>query len=333
MGDTLMCLPAMACARSLFPGAEIVGLVTDSMRALLELSHCFDRFIVADGAPLSFRPGRRVYNAALEAQLAAGAFDVAIIFLGDDYAPMITRVEIPWRVFVYETPYRLLANRSYRIGDARTWGPGERFGAWRVLGLEARAVALALTPPPAAASEVDAQLSTVPPPIVVLHPFGRTPEQRWPQPAWKALVSLVRKELGGTTVLIGGPVPTTSIDDTAGSLPMGLLPMAKLVALLRRADCVVSTDSGPFHLAGVMGRPGVGLFRASRPEHSRRYACIDPIVGPGDPSCSAACSWLHCRKLPCAQMERIRASAVMEAVARRIGAATRTQGGCDGQLA
>jgi ADP-heptose:LPS heptosyltransferase len=332
MGDTLMCLPAMACARDLFPGAEVVGLVTESVRGLLELTACFDRFIVADGAPLSFRLGRRADHAALEVQLADGAFDVAVIFLGDDYAPMVTRVGIPSRVFVYETPYRRLADRSYCIGEARTWGPEERFGAWRALGLEPRRTAVGVAAPAAAVSEMDARLGELPGPIVVLHPFGRTPEQRWPQPAWEALARLVRTDLGGTAILIGGPPPTTSVEEAAGLQVMGLLPMSSLVALIGRADCVVSTDSGPLHLAGVMGRPGVGLFRASRPEHSRRYPWIDPIVGAGDPACSAACSWVRCRTLPCAQMERIAAPVVLEAVRRRIHAGTRIGGGSGTEL-
>ncbi len=320
MGDTLMCLPAMAGARGLFPRAELVGLVTQRTRGLLELSGCFDRFIVADGAPLSLRPSRRRENAALETRLAADAFDVAVIFLGDDYAPMLTRVGIPWRVFVSETPYRRLATRSYRIGDPRTWGPLERVGAWGALGLEPRSGVAALAPPSAAQSAVDARLCQRKDPIVLIHPFGRTAQQWWPQPSWEALASLIHEELGGTAVLIG----TSPAGACAGECPtlefMGLLPTPTLVALFRRADCVVSTDSGPFHLAGVMGRPGVGLFRASRPEHSRRYASIEPLIGPSDSACSAQCSWIHCRKLPCVQMAGIAAPHVLEAVKRRLRA-------------
>ena len=46
------------------------------------------------------------------------------------------------------------------------------------------------------------------------------------------------------------------------------LNLDELIALLGLSDCVISMDSGPYHLAGAMGRPGVGLFRASRPEHA-----------------------------------------------------------------
>jgi ADP-heptose:LPS heptosyltransferase len=320
MGDTLMSLPAMASARGLFPRAEVVGLVTESVRGLLELSGRFDRFIVADGAPLSLHPGRRRENAALEARLTAEAFDVGVIFLGDDYAPMLTRARIPWRVFVDETPYRRLATRSYRIGDARTWGPTERFEAWKALGLEPHPRGITLTPPSTAVDEVDARLRRLHGPIVLLHPFGRTPEQWWPEPAWRALASLIRGKLGGTAILIGANSSKSTGHGSPALEVMGCLPMPTLVALFRQADCVVSTDSGPFHLAGTMGRPGVGLFRASRPEHARRYASVEPIIGPPDAACSARCSWVRCRTSPCVQMAGIPASAVLEMVRRKLKA-------------
>lgn len=318
MGDTLMSLPAMSCARALFPGAEVVGLVAESGRALLELSHCFDRFIIADGSPLSLRPGRRREAAALEARLIRESFDLAVIFLGDDYAPMLTRARIPCRVFVRETPYRRLATRSYRIGHPRTWGPQERFEAWRALGLEPRPGSVTLTPPAAAVNAVDARLRPLPRPVVLLHPFGRTPEQWWPEPAWTALASLIRQEMRGTAILIGASSASAPPEGSTGLEVMGLLPMPDLVALFLKADCVVSTDSGPFHLAGTMDRPGVGLFRASRSEHSRRYANIEPIVGSRDPACSRHCSWTHCRTLPCAQMAGTTAATVLEAVKRKL---------------
>lgn len=319
MGDTLMCLPAMASARDLFPDSEVVGLVTEGAKSLLQLSGRFDRFIVTDGAPLSFRPGRRQSNAVLEARLASEAFDVAVIFLGDDYAPMLTRAGIPWRVFVYETPYRRLATRSYRTGGARTWGPSERLDAWRALGLDPRPSPVTLIPPPAAAREVNLLLHSFREPIVVLHPFGRTPEQRWPEPPWRALASLIRQDLGGTAILIGDASRAAAAEDALAV--MGRLPMCTLVALFQRAQCIVSTDSGPFHLAGVMGRPGVGLFRASRPEHASRYASVEPIIGTADPACSALCSWARCRKLPCVQMASIPSTTVFEVVRRKVSAA------------
>jgi ADP-heptose:LPS heptosyltransferase/GT2 family glycosyltransferase len=319
MGDTLMCLPAMSCARTLFPEAEVVGLVTEKVRGLLEMSSAgFDRFIVTSGAPLSLRPAKRRENATLEAGLAAEAFDIAVIFLGDDYAPMLTRAGVPWRVLVQETPYRRLATRRYRIGHRRTWGPEEQFGAWKALGLTPHPGSVTFAPPPSAVSAMEARLRRLRSPIVVLHPFGRTPEQWWPEPAWRALAGMVRQQLGGTAVLVGDAADSFSRGGSSDVEVLGRLPLPELVALFLQAACVVSTDSGPFHLAGTMRRPGVGLFRRSRPEHSGRYSSIDAVIGPGDAACSKQCSWLRCRTLPCAQMAAIPAPTVFAAVRHKV---------------
>ncbi len=319
VGDSLMSLPAMSCARTLLPRAEVVALVTERVQGLLELSRgSFDRFIVATGAPLSLRPRRRRENASLQARLAEEGFDVAVVFLGDDYAPMLTRAGIPWRVFVEESPYRRLATQRYRIGHPRTWGPLERFGAWRALGLEPRLGSATLMPPASALHAVNVRLGRFLRPIVVIHPFGRTPEQWWPESAWIALASMVRRELGGTAILVGDAQGSAPAPGTADIEVMGLLSMSELAALFVKADCIVSTDSGPFHLAGVLGRPGVGLFRASRPEHSSRYESLEPILGPVERLCSQHCSWMHCRTLPCTQMKGITAEAVFDLVRRKV---------------
>ena len=45
------------------------------------------------------------------------------------------------------------------------------------------------------------------------------------------------------------PPPVQGILDLGGELTLD-----ELVALVATADCVISTDSGPYHLAGATGR-------------------------------------------------------------------------------
>jgi SAM-dependent methyltransferase len=99
---------------------------------------------------------------------------------------------------------------------------------------------------------------------------------------------------------------------------VGRLTLEEMAALLSLCSCVVSTDSGPFHIAGVLGRPGIGLFRASRPEHARRYPSISPVVAPDLADCRRSCSWDRCRWSPCRQMSAILPETVLEAVQARL---------------
>jgi len=51
--------------------------------------------------------------------------------------------------------------------------------------------------------------------------------------------------------------------------------IAQLPELLNAADCVVSNDSGPMHLAAALGRPLVTLFGPTAPE---RFGPYPPVA-------------------------------------------------------
>jgi ADP-heptose:LPS heptosyltransferase len=317
IGDSVMCLPAIRAARELLPKAELVGLVTEMGRTLLGATDSLDRFVICDGAPLRLRARPRAMTRALERQLAAEAPSLAVIFLGDDYAPLLTRACVPHRVFVAESAFASLATATYSIGDARTWGPEERLGAWRALGLRPRRELPPLLPAPGALRSVAARLQGLPRPWLVIHPFGSTTDQWWPLPAAAAASRSLRERLGGSVFLVGGrkghapparPLPSEMID------LFGQLALEELIALIAMSDCVISTDSGPFHLAGAMGRVGVGLFRASRPEHAGRYPSIATVMAPDLAECRAACRWDKCGFRPCRQMAALSPEAVLDAV-------------------
>src|SRR4051794_5303631 len=106
------------------------------------------------------------------------------------------------------------------------------------------------------------------------------------------------------TVVVGGPETTGRLPD-AGDAPAtdvtGRLIIPELVAVIEGAARVITTDSGPFHIAGALGRPLVGMFRGSRPEHAARYPGAAVAFG-RDPACESQCAWDRCRSTPCRQM-------------------------------
>ncbi len=320
IGDTVMSMPALAAARRLFPGAETAVIVTPVTAALVEMGAPANRLLVADVSPLSLRADQRLKVRALERVVSDARFDLAVIFLGDDFAPMLTRAGIPHRVFVAESPYARLATATYGIGHPKTWGPQERLEAWR---------ALALFPPderpslyvPRATADAGAELLGIAPGhrCLVVHPFGRTADQRWPLSLAIRFMTTVEQELGLASVVVGKPPSDARVpsDDPRFRL-VGRLTIEELAGVLHSATAVVSTDSGPFHLAGALGRPGVALFRASRPEHAGRYPSLASVVAPAITACLERCTWDRCRWTPCRQMSAVEPEAVLAALRTRL---------------
>ena len=174
-----------------------------------------------------------------------------------------------------------------------------------------------LRAPAAAMSAVTERLRGAVRPWITVHPFGSTTAQWWPLASAETAACALRERTGGTVLLAGGHPMESSprhMVDLAGNLTLD-----ELIALVGLSDCVISTDSGPYHLAGAMALPGVGLFRASRPEHAGRYPTMASVIAPGVAECRSACRWDRCHFSPCRQMEALAPDTVVAAAARALG--------------
>ncbi|HEY8012028.1 MAG TPA: glycosyltransferase family 9 protein [Rudaea sp.] len=92
---------------------------------------------------------------------------------------------------------------------------------------------------------------------------------------------------GWRVVLCGGPSAFerdfgTAIAAKCKSPPLDLIgkdTLKQFLALARRADLVLSPDSGPMHMANAVGTPVLGLHAASNPARSGPYSerrwCVD----------------------------------------------------------
>ena len=319
LGDSVMCTPVLEEARRRWPRAHVTLLGLRHNLDLLRACPCVDEFHEADAVPFSLRGHRRVR--ALELWVRDQRFDVAIILLGDQFASLLARARVPIRVGRRGHPLTAAATHTYDIGDDRSWGPGERLGALRALGVQVREAAPSLWVDDDARERADRTLAAVgvsrDSGYVVIHPFGRTRAQWWPADRVDALATTWEGR-GVRTLLVGGaetatiPVEGDAIVDVRGALDV-----SELVAVIADAQLVVSTDSGPFHIAGALGRPCLGLFRSTRPEHAGRYPSVRAIVG-ADGACVGRCRWDRCSFDPCRQLVGIDVASVAEAAAQAV---------------
>ena len=332
IGDAVMSMPAVLELRRHYPEAIITALVTSKTRELLSLLPAVDDFVEFNHSPFPLHP-RKIRGAVqLEGEIRRGQFDLALVLSGDFFVPMLCRAGIPVRVGVRENCFRPLLTHSYSIGESVSSGPDERIESVRVLGLQVEKASSYLTKgllvvPDEVRKRAADKLSAIDidgrRPLIVFHPFGSSQHQWLPSELACQLIRQIEDELGAQPVVVGGAVEREFLRKNQLWLPMGVpslvgdLSISELAALIEHASVVVTTDSGPMHLAGVLGTPTVGLFRAIRTEHAGRYT--GTLVGVwrrGETTCKSGCSWDRCSTWPCVQLVEINPSEVLSLAER-----------------
>jgi ADP-heptose:LPS heptosyltransferase len=130
-----------------------------------------------------------------------------------------------------------------------------------------------------------------PAPLLVVNPNASDLclERRWPLERFVAVITALLDKLPALSVaLTGAPAEhayvarlhtlLASYEHRVANLA-GKLSLGSLLALLERADCVLTNDSGPMHMAFTLSRPTVALFGPVHPKHYTMLAdCTRTII-------------------------------------------------------
>jgi len=285
LGDIVHALPATASLRDTFPQARIDWLVESRWAELLELNPDLSNVFLVDTrswrrVPLSPATWRSV--GALRRTLREARYDSAIDFQGLYKSAVLAK----------------LSGAEKRIGFAK--GIAKESGAARFYTEEvqpptgvhviemnralARAAGAGETQvrfalPTSAEDEAKVEeilgahhLTE----FVVLSPGGGWGSKCWPVERYAALHNALARERGWRTVLNAGPGEEKLVSafqaQARVTKPVQLtLTLRQLVALLKRAKVLVSGDTGPLHLAAVLGTPVVGLYGPTDPARNGPY--------------------------------------------------------------
>ncbi len=137
----------------------------------------------------------------------------------------------------------------------------------------------------------DRLLEGLEPPFVLLNPGANRTDKRWPAEHFARFADAFRKEHPCTILVNGSPAESDlvrTVVDTgdAGmiSLPERGCTLGALKAVIRRAELMVSNDTGPRHLAAALGTPCVALFGPTDrrwtvlPEVRERHLVAEPFL-------------------------------------------------------
>lgn len=258
LGDIVHTLPAVAALREKFPAARLTWMVNDTWAPLLEGNPAVSDLLVFPRG--DFRGPRGAlrflrWRSALPSRLAP---DLILDFQG------LLRTGLTAAAFrgvpVYGMSDAREGARFFQTHTVRV--TGDMHAVERYLALAAVVGASTETPPRFPLPPGNAPSVKLPEePWVVLHPFSRGRGKSLSPEAVAAFCRTLNKPV----ILVG------SSDAKLDALPANTLnllnrtTLPELIWLLRRADFVVSVDSGPMHLAAAVSDKLLGIHTWSDP--------------------------------------------------------------------
>lgn len=144
--------------------------------------------------------------------------------------------------------------------------------------------------------------------VAVVNPGGNWDLKRWAGENFSLLVGRLTDDFNAKVVLSGAAGDVALAESI--SLPLkkkpvilaGTTNLKQLTALMKRANLVVSADSGPLHLANGVGTATVGVFGPTRPEVTGPRGPGRAYVIQHDVGCNRkACYFLQCPDNVCMQ--------------------------------
>lgn len=156
--------------------------------------------------------------------------------------------------------------------------------------------------------------------FVAIHPGGNWDLKRWPMQNFTLLLEQLHNDVKVKVVILGSKADIPLVEDIVSQLnhkPVvltGKLTLKQLMALMKRANCVVSADSGPLHIASSVGGNVIGIFGPTRPEITGPRGRGQSIILQEDVGCNRhACYELNCPDNVC--MQAISVQKVLDAIA------------------
>lgn len=351
IGDVIHTLPALVSFRRSYPDAHISWLVEEAGAELLQGHEAVDRVVVWRRRQFQndfkhFHWGR-----------AAGLFGAVLKQVRDRRYDMV----IDFQALMKSAMWVFLSKGKRKVGFGRGMEHSE--GSYLVLnerippvsmevhaldrglimleriGVPHETVSYQFPHDARAAAEVDDFLakSAVPKqtPLVVIHPMARWQTKLWFNDRFASLADALHEQ-GIQTVLSGSAGDAGILDDIAGRMKSRCLRfdgrggLRHLAALCRRANVVVSTDTGPMHLAAAVGTPVVALFGPTAPNRTGPHGELHQVIE-AQVSCRP-CFKRRCESTVVEQygcMKRIEVSRVVETVLASLKASRATADPCE----
>ncbi len=283
IGDTCHAVPLLRTLQRAWPTTRFTWIIGRVEARLMSLIEGVEFITVAKQSGLgALRP--------LGDSLAGREFDVLVHLQLSFRASLASRqVQAPVRLGFDRARAREL---QWLFTNARIAARSREhvldsfFGFLEALGIRERLLRWDLPLPPQAQAYAR-QLIPDEQPTLIISPCSSHALRNWPAPRYAAVAAHAVRAHGMRVILAGGP---SELERRTGSQIEQVCPVAlvnqigkdtlpELLALLARARALLTPDSGPAHMATMVGTPVVGLYAATNPARSGPYLsrawCVD----------------------------------------------------------
>jgi heptosyltransferase-1 len=289
VGDVIRTLPAIKALKEYYPGSSITWITEEPSRTLLESQPEIDEVILfprkrwthgMKSLRRMWRTAREVYGFIL--RLKRQRFDVVFDFHGILKSGLLS--------FLSGAPKRIGFDRrsskegNFLFSNIRVRLPKEKisrfqrnFALLRAMGFEVNRSASQLHIPEEDREYIESFLNTLSMPIkklfVAIHPgtSSKTIYKRWMANQYSQLSDRLIRELDATVIFTWGPGELRWVEEIRKQMeePSILGPrtgsLTELGEIFRRCNLYIGSDTGPTHIASLMGIPVVTIYGPTDP--------------------------------------------------------------------
>lgn len=301
IGDVVRVLPALDGLRELHPNAQIDWAVEPKAAALLEGHPSLDRVLVFE-RPAQAKGSVKAFWAFCK-RIRANRYDVVVDFHGIFKSGLITALSRAPERYGFARPRSqegsyLFTNRKVKLFSEDLNRIDENLQLVEALGVKRGSLDAMIHVPEEVRDEVDEFFEETFDGgkwVVAMHVPVDRPEKQWPLDQFAALTDMLISDGRFEVLLTWGPGQFGDIEKVLAKtrrhpvVAPATTDLKHYTWLVHRADLYFGGDTGPMHIASVMGTPVVAVFGGTDPaKHAPLRKPSEVLYLPPDPGSAPA---------------------------------------------